>query len=91
MRDSLSLRELHAEIEALDGRIAGRLQLELFAIVQDVLVDRLGWFTRNLDPGTGLAEIVAHYRAAYDEIAGLLPHRSSRRRARRRCASCRRA
>ena len=58
------LQELHAEIDALDAKISGRLQLELYAIVQDVLVDRLGWFARNLEPGAGLESIVAHYRAA---------------------------
>jgi glutamate dehydrogenase len=78
VRDSLSLRELHGEVEALDGAISGRLQLELFAIVQDVLVDRIGWFTRNLEPGKGLAEIVAHFRAAYEELATLLPGHLSR-------------
>ena len=63
VRDCFALQELHAEIDALDAKISGQLQLELYAIVQDVLVDRLGWFTRNLDPAPGLAEIVAHYRA----------------------------
>ena len=73
VRDSFGLQELHAEIDALDAKISGRLQLELYAIVQDVLVDRLGWFTRNLEPDAGLAEIVAHYRAALAELAAVLP------------------
>jgi glutamate dehydrogenase len=82
VRDSFALQEIHAEIEALDNKISGRLQLELFQIVQDVLVDRLGWFTRNLDPQVGLAEIVVHYRAALEELAGILPSLLSRERAR---------
>src|SRR6185503_10458129 len=45
VRDSIALRDLHAEIDALDARIAGHLQLELYAIVQDALVDRMSWFT----------------------------------------------
>ena len=73
VRDSFALQELHAEIDALDAKISGRLQLELYAIVQDVLVDRMGWFTRNLPSDAGLEEIVAHYRAGLDELAGVLP------------------
>ena len=54
-------------------KISGRLQLELYAIVQDVLVDRLGWFTRNLDPAAGLADTIAHFRAALAELRQALP------------------
>ena len=73
VRDCFGLQELHAEIDALDARISGRLQLELYAIVQDVLVDRIGWFTRNLPSDAGLEGIVAHYRAALAELAAVLP------------------
>jgi glutamate dehydrogenase len=73
VRDSFALQDLHAEIDALDAKISGRLQLELYAIVQDALVDRMGWFTRNLSADTSLDEIVAHYRTALDELAGILP------------------
>jgi glutamate dehydrogenase len=73
VRDSFGLRDAHNEIEALDNRIPGRLQLELFTIVQDVLVDRLGWFARNLDPAAGLADIVAHYQTGLAELAAVLP------------------
>ena len=82
VRDSFGLQDLHAGIEALDGKIAGRLQLDLFAIVQDVLVDRLGWFTRNLEPAAGLADIVARCRKTLDELfaalPSLLPHAASK-------------
>jgi glutamate dehydrogenase len=81
VRDSFALQELHAEIDALDTRISGRLQLELYAIAHDVLVDRIAWFASNLDPTAGLAEIVAHYRAALDALAGTLPSLLSRERA----------
>ncbi len=78
VRDSFALRELHAEIEALDAKISGKLQLELYAIVQDVLGDRMGWFTRNLRPEAGLDDVVAHYRPALEELAGILPTLLSR-------------
>ena len=47
-RNAFGLRDLHSEIDALDAKISGRLQLELYTIVQDVLADRIGWFTRSL-------------------------------------------
>ena len=72
VRDSFQLQMLHAEIDALDTKISGRLQLDLYATVQDVLVDRLCWFTRNLDSAAGLAEIVKHYRSALDALSALL-------------------
>jgi glutamate dehydrogenase len=78
VRDSFGLRELHAEIEALDNRISGALQLELFTIVQDMLVDRLAWFARNLDASAGLADVIAHYRAGLAELAPLVPEHLSR-------------
>jgi glutamate dehydrogenase len=73
VRDSFELQTLHAEIDALDAKVSGRLQLDLYAIVQDVLIDRLSWFTRNIDSGAGLADIVAHYREALAELAAILP------------------
>ncbi len=80
VRDSFALQELHAEIDALDAKISGRLQLDLYAILQDVLTDRLGWFTRNLAPDAGLEDIVAHYRAPLAELAAILPSLLSRER-----------
>ena len=72
-RNAFGLRDLHSEIDALDAKISGRLQLELYAIVQDVLADRIGWFTRNLPADASLEEVVAHYRAALEELAAALP------------------
>jgi glutamate dehydrogenase len=73
VRGSFALQELHAAIDALDTKISGRLQLELYAIAQGVLVDRLAWFTTHIDPTAGLEDIVAHYRNSLDELAGILP------------------
>ena len=55
----------------------GKLQLELYAAVQDLLLDRLVWFLRNVDLTQGLAGVVEHYRdgiAAVDAaLDGVLP------------------
>jgi glutamate dehydrogenase len=78
VRDGFALRDLHGEIDALDTQVSGALQLELYAIAQDLLVDRICWFASNMDPTAGLADIVAHYRKGLDELAGLLPSLLSR-------------
>src|SRR4029077_11201072 len=62
VRDSYGMTALNTAIDGLDNRISGKLQLELYAAVQDLLRDRIVWFLRNADLAKGLAEIVAHYR-----------------------------
>ena len=62
VRDSYGMSALNGEIDALDNRISGKLQLALYQAVQDLLLDRLVWFLRNVDLTQGLAAIVAHYR-----------------------------
>ena len=62
VRDSYCLPALNAAIDALDNIASGKLQLELYAAVQDMLLDRIVWFLRNVDLSKGLAEVVAHYR-----------------------------
>jgi glutamate dehydrogenase len=61
VRDSYGMTALNGEIDVLDNRISGKLQLELYQAVQDLLLDRLVWFLRNVDLTHGLATIVAHY------------------------------
>ena len=62
MRDSYGMTALNGEIDALDNKISGKLQLALYQAVQDLLLDRLVWFLRNVDLTRGLASSVAHYR-----------------------------
>jgi len=62
VRDSYDMTARNGEIDALDNRISGALQLELYQAVQELLIDRLVWFLRNVDFAQGLASIVAHYR-----------------------------
>jgi glutamate dehydrogenase len=80
VRDSFALQDLHAQIDALDNAVSGTLQLELYSIAQKVLVDRIGWFTRNLDPASGSAESWRISRPGLAELAGMLPSGSIRRR-----------
>ncbi|MBV9971183.1 MAG: NAD-glutamate dehydrogenase, partial [Xanthobacteraceae bacterium] len=77
VRDSYSLTALNTAIEELDGKIDGAAQLSLFVAVQNLLLDRIVWFLRNVDLGGGLADIVAHYHAGITAIAagldGMMP------------------
>ena len=72
VRDSYGMPALNAEIDALDNRIPGKLQLELYAAVQDLLLDRIVWFLRNADLSKGLAGAVAHYRDGIAAVAAAL-------------------
>ena len=56
VRDSYGMPALNDEIDALDNKVPGEVQLELYAAVQDLLLDRLVWFLRNVDLSQGLAE-----------------------------------
>jgi glutamate dehydrogenase len=71
-RDSYAMTDFNREIDALDGRVSGDLQLSLYAGVQDLLLDRVNWFLRNVDLTRGLAEIVARYRGGVDAVGKAL-------------------
>jgi len=72
VRDSYDMTTLNGEIDALDNEISGALQLELYQAVQDLLLDRLVWFLRNVDLTRGLAGIVAHYREGVAAVGAAL-------------------
>src|SRR5690606_11215620 len=70
--DSYGMAELNAEIDALDNKIDGTLQLDLYGAVKQILLDRMVWFIRNVDLGQGLMAIVDHYRSGIEEVAQAL-------------------
>lgn len=70
VRDAYQLTSLNEEIDALDTLISGPLQLSLYGAVQNLVIDRIGWFLTNVDFGQGLAGVVDHYR---DGIAAFAP------------------
>ena len=88
VRDSYGMIALNGEIDALDNKISGELQLALYAAVQDLLLDRLVWFLRNVDLTQGLAAIVEHYRdgiaAVEAALDGALPEAAAAARGRAR-------
>jgi glutamate dehydrogenase len=72
VRDSYGMTALNGAIDALDAKVSGQLQLELYVAVQDLLLDRIVWFLRNVDLTQGLAGVVEHYRAGIDAMAAAL-------------------
>jgi len=72
VRNSYDLIALNGEIDALDNKISGETQLALYAAVQDLLLDRLVWFLRNVDLKRGLETIIAHYHAGIAQVTAAL-------------------
>ena len=70
VRDAYQLTALNEEIDALDAKVPGALQLALYSSVQRLVIDRIGWFLTNVDFAQGLAGVVDHYR---DGIAAFAP------------------
>jgi glutamate dehydrogenase len=68
VRNSYNLIELNGEIDALDNKVSGKVQLDLYAAVQDLLLDRLVWFLRNVDLSQGLEKIIGHYRDGIAQV-----------------------
>ncbi|MCK0198486.1 NAD-glutamate dehydrogenase [Ancylobacter sp. 6x-1] len=71
-RDAFAIEALNREIDALDGKVPGDVQLDLYATVQEVLLDRTVWFLRNADLGRGLGELAAHYAAGVRPVVAVL-------------------
>jgi glutamate dehydrogenase len=73
VRDSYDMPALNDEINALDGKVPGKVQLALYAAVQNLLLDRLVWFLRNVDLTKGLSDVVEHYRAGIAALSSVDP------------------
>src|SRR5271154_705995 len=72
VRDSYDMTALNTAIDGLDNKVSGKLQLDLYAAVQDLLLDRIIWFLRNVDLAKGLADVVTHYRDGIAAVTAVL-------------------
>jgi len=72
VRNSYDMPALNDEINALDGKVPGKVQLKLYAAVENLLLDRLVWFLRNADLSKGLAGVVEHYRDGITALTNAL-------------------
>jgi glutamate dehydrogenase len=71
-RDTFGMTTLNGAIDGLDARISGGLQLDLYAGIQEVLLDRVVWFLRNGGLSAGLTKVVRRFGAAVSEVADAL-------------------
>jgi glutamate dehydrogenase len=69
VRDAYGLTALNGEIDALDTRVDGQLQLALYRAVQDLVLEQTVWFLRNVSFETGLEAVVARFSAGIDALA----------------------
>lgn len=71
-RDGFQMTEMNSAIDALDNRVSGDLQLELYEEVANLLTSSVVWYLRNEDTTGGLAAKVEHYQAGISKLAGSL-------------------
>jgi glutamate dehydrogenase len=72
VRYSYGMTELNGAIDSLDSKLSGQTQLDLYAAVQDLLLDRLVWFLRHVDLTQGLETIIRHYRDGIAQVEAAL-------------------
>ncbi len=72
VRDSFGLRAVNEAIDAIDTRIPGSLQLELYRAVQDLVLSRTVWFLRNASFAEGIGSIVEAYGKSIAAVGGML-------------------
>ena len=71
-REAFAMNELTREIDVLDAKISGSVQLELYAIVQERVISQTIWFVRYGDFSNGLGIEAARYRKAVDSLSKTL-------------------
>lgn len=72
VRDSYHLPEMTRAIDALDNKVDGHVQLQLYAAVQDLMVGRTIWFLGNVSFADGIAGVVERYRSGVSAVAAAL-------------------
>ncbi|WP_299477868.1 NAD-glutamate dehydrogenase [uncultured Roseibium sp.] len=77
VRNSFDLTDLNTEIDALDTKIDGGLQLDLYTEIQSLLLERVVWFKRNVAFDKGLSAVVERFRSGIsnlrERLESLLP------------------
>ena len=72
VRQSYDMIALNSEIDGLDNKVSGKVQLDLYALVQDLLLDRIVWALRNVEAKRGLEPIIAHYKDGIAQVVAAL-------------------
>ncbi|NVK35248.1 MAG: NAD-glutamate dehydrogenase [Rhodobacteraceae bacterium] len=61
VRNSFEMSDLNAKIDALDTKVDGDIQLELYCAVQDLLIKQVVWFKRNVSYDMGLSDVMNRF------------------------------
>ena len=69
VRDAYGLTDINDAIDALDTKIPGSLQLQLYGEVQALLLSRMIWFIRNADFSPGLEAVSGRFRTGVLALA----------------------
>ncbi|MCT4656225.1 MAG: NAD-glutamate dehydrogenase [Cohaesibacter sp.] len=69
VRDSFDMRSLNASIDALDNKVSGDTQLELYCEIQKLLLAEILWFMRNVPGNMTIAEAVKHYGSGITKLS----------------------
>ena len=67
-----NLPAIYAEIDALDNKISGTLQLQLYTEIQDLLHDRMVWFLRHGEMHRGLLKTAETFASSIEELSKTL-------------------
>ncbi|EFL88113.1 NAD-glutamate dehydrogenase [Ahrensia sp. R2A130] len=68
-RDAFDMPRLNGEIDALDAKIAGALQLELYDHLKSRVVSQTVWFARYGEFGNGVGDVVKLYGSAISKLS----------------------
>jgi glutamate dehydrogenase len=71
-RDVYGTTDLNQELDALDGRLPGKVQLALYAEVQALLKRETLWFLRNGRFDRGVGPLVERYKKGVEDLRGSL-------------------
>ncbi|MEM8813648.1 MAG: NAD-glutamate dehydrogenase domain-containing protein, partial [Pseudomonadota bacterium] len=69
VRAAFDLRDLWDQINDLDTKIGGDVQLALYAAVEDVILEQIVWFLRNVSFADGIAAVVDRFRGGLVKLA----------------------
>jgi len=67
-RDAFDFTGMNDQVDALDNKISGSVQIRLYVELQRVLRRATVWFLLNADFSEGLDKLVAHYRKGLKEL-----------------------
>ncbi|MEE9314354.1 MAG: NAD-glutamate dehydrogenase [Rhizobiaceae bacterium] len=68
VRDAFNLPAINNAIDKLDNKISGTIQLELYAIIQERVIEQTVWFVRYGDFSKGIVATATSYRKAVETL-----------------------